>query len=84
VINRKFLGLSTAVGAARVLSRNLARGQTNFARMLWKFNKVYNADRQYADHQRPVDYELPLPSRGLPGGRAQLYIHNRPAVPRRR
>lgn len=27
---------------------NLARGQTNFARMLWKFNQVYNPDRQYA------------------------------------
>ena len=48
-------------GALRVLGGNLAHGQTNFARMLWRFNKVYNADRQYADHQRPVRYELPLP-----------------------
>ena len=83
VINRKFLGLRTAAGAARVLGRNLAHGQANFARMLWKFNKVYNARRQYADHQRPVDYELPLPPHALPGDRHQLYIHNRPANPRR-
>ena len=83
VINRKFLGLRTAAGAARVLGRNLAHGQTNFARMLWKFNKVYNAGRQYADHQRPVDYELPLPPQALPGDRHQLYIHSRPANPRR-
>ena len=83
VINRKFLGLRTAAGAARVLGRNLAHGQTNFARMLWKFNKVYNAGRQYADHQRPVAYELPLPPQALPGDRHQLYIHNRPAMHQR-
>lgn len=82
VINRKFLGLRTATGAARVLGRNLARGQTNFARMLWKFNKVYNAGRQYADHQRPVDYELPLPPQhqAQPVDRRQLYVHTRPAT----
>ncbi len=45
VINRKHLGLRTAFGAARVLARNLAHGQTNFARMLWKFNQVYNPRR---------------------------------------
>jgi magnesium-protoporphyrin IX monomethyl ester (oxidative) cyclase len=83
VINRKFLGLRTAAGAARVLSRNLAHGQANFARMLWKFNKVYNAGRQYADHQRPVDYELPLPPRALPGDRRQLYVHARAATHQR-
>jgi magnesium-protoporphyrin IX monomethyl ester (oxidative) cyclase len=77
VISRKFLGLRTAVGAARILGHNLARGQTNFARMLWKFDKVYNAERQYADHQRPVDYELPPPSLAPAGGRRQLYIHTR-------
>ncbi|MGH3282205.1 MAG: hopanoid C-3 methylase HpnR [Trebonia sp.] len=78
VISRKFLGLRTAVGAGRILGHNLARGQTNFARMLWKFNKVYNAKRQYADHQLPVDYELPPPpSRPPAGGRRELYIHTR-------
>ncbi len=84
VINRKFLGLRTAVGAARVLGRNLAHGQTNFARMLWKFNKVYNAGRQHADHQRPVRYELPLPPLAPPGDRRQLYVHARPAASRDR
>ncbi len=62
VINRKHLGLRTAFGAARVLAGNLARGQTNFARMLWKFNQVYDPRRQLADHARPVRHELPLPS----------------------
>ncbi|HXR74176.1 hopanoid C-3 methylase HpnR [Actinocrinis sp.] len=79
VINRKHLGVSAAVGAARVLGRNLMHGQTNFARMLWKFSRVYNAQRQLADHQRPVRYELPLPKRQqlTVNDRRQLYIHTR-------
>jgi magnesium-protoporphyrin IX monomethyl ester (oxidative) cyclase len=80
VINRKHLGLRTAFGAARVLGGNLLRGQTNFARMLWRFNSVYNAERQLSDHYRPVEYELPLPKRLDVGDRRQLYIHERKAV----
>ncbi|MGC0318143.1 hopanoid C-3 methylase HpnR [Kitasatospora acidiphila] len=83
VINRKHLGVSTALGAARILAGNLARGQTNFARMLFKFNSVYNPDRQVADHRRPVRYELPLPVRAAPGDRRQLYVHAAPAAHRR-
>lgn len=82
VINRKHMGLRTALGAARILGRNLARGQTNFARMLWKFNTVYNPQRQYADHQRPVRYQLPLPPATQAVDRRQLYVHPRPAPPR--
>ena len=81
VINRKHLGARTAFGALRVLGANLAHGQANFARMLWRFNKVYNADRQYADHQQPVRYELPLPHQV--GDRRQLYVHSRATTPRR-
>jgi magnesium-protoporphyrin IX monomethyl ester (oxidative) cyclase len=83
VINRKHLGVSTALGAARILAGNLVRGQTNFARMLFKFNSVYNPERQLADHQRPVRYELPLPVHAAPGDRRQLYIHAAPAAHRR-
>ena len=81
VIHRKHLGLRTAFGAARVLAGNLARGQTNFARMLWRFNRVYNPQRQLADHDRPVRYELPLPHRRDvvdAGDRRQLFVHTRP------
>ncbi|MYS56178.1 hopanoid C-3 methylase HpnR, partial [Streptomyces sp. SID6013] len=77
VINRKHLGLRTAFGAARILGRNLLHGQTNFARMLWKFNQVYNPRRQLADHARPVRYELPLPERLDVGDRRRLYVHTR-------
>ncbi|MFF9408092.1 hopanoid C-3 methylase HpnR [Streptomyces anandii] len=80
VINRKHLGWRTALGAAEVLGRNLLRGQTNFARMLWRFNRVYNPERQLADHERPVRYELPLPRRLDVGDRRQLYVHSRPAA----
>ncbi|MFE0317478.1 hopanoid C-3 methylase HpnR [Streptomyces albogriseolus] len=80
VINRKHLGLRTAFGAARVLAGNLARGQTNFARMLWKFNQVYDPRRQLADHARPVRHELPLPQRLDVGDRRQLYVHTRGAT----
>ncbi|MFF8596244.1 hopanoid C-3 methylase HpnR [Streptomyces sp. NPDC015220] len=79
VINRKHLGLRTAFGAARILTDRLAHGQTNFARMLWKFNRVYNPQRQLADHRRPVHYELPLPPRAPVGSRRELYIHTRQA-----
>lgn len=77
VINRKHLGLRTAFGALRVLGGNLMRGQTNFARMLWRFNSVYNPERQLADHYRPVRYELPLPERTDVGDRRKLYVHDR-------
>ncbi|WP_432041734.1 hopanoid C-3 methylase HpnR [Streptomyces cadmiisoli] len=81
VINRKHLGLRTAYGAARVLGRNLLHGQTNFARMLWKFNRVYNPRRQIADHRMPVRYELPLPQRLDVADRRLLYVHTRGAAP---
>ncbi len=45
VINCKYLGLRTVFGAARILHRNLLPGQTNFARMPWKFNQVYMSHR---------------------------------------
>lgn len=78
VINRKHLGLRTAIGALGVLGRNLAHGQTNFARMLWKFSRVYNPKRQLSDHARPVEFELPMPVRREQApGRKELYIHTR-------
>ncbi len=80
VINRKFLGLKTAIDMLGIISRQLAHRQTNFVQMLWKFNKVYNPERQYADHFRDVRYELPLPEHRHMDRREreQLYIHRRP------
>ena len=47
IINRKFMGWKTAVAVSRILAGQLARGQTNFLQMLFKFNKAYNVDRFY-------------------------------------
>jgi hypothetical protein len=46
--------------------------------MLWKFSKVYNPERQKADHRRPVRYEMRLPEtvpqKALQA--ASLYVHH--------
>ena len=84
VINRKHLGFAALADVAGIAGRLAMRGQTNFLRMLWRFNRVYNGTRQLADHEREVRYELPLPDRrpgGTRPGRSDLYIHSRP--PRR-
>jgi len=62
-----------------MLATELAmQGQTNFIRMLWKFNGVYNVERQTGDHQRPVTYNMRPPASETTVGRvppASLYIH---------
>jgi hypothetical protein len=79
VLNRKHLGLSAVSKTFRIIGRSLLRGQTNFPRMLWKLNQVYNAERQYGEHQRPVRYELPPPDLHAVdrGNRRELYVHGR-------
>jgi hopanoid C-3 methylase HpnR len=77
VLARKHLGVAALAKTTGIVARQLLRGQTNFVRMLWKFDKVYNADRQYSDHLREVEYLLPPP--GEPGvqalDRKELYVH---------
>ncbi|MGH2913442.1 MAG: hopanoid C-3 methylase HpnR [Solirubrobacteraceae bacterium] len=81
VIARKHLGARVAVGALRAILGQLAHGQTNFLTSLWKFNSVYDARRQHADHGREVHYELPAPTpdQAAPA-RADLYVHRRPVA----
>jgi hopanoid C-3 methylase HpnR len=76
VLNRKHLGAKQLWGTATTVARLLAHGQTNFLKMLFKFNSVYDPRLQMADHARPVRYEISLP----PEARAKvdpntLYIH---------
>ena len=61
VLNRKHLGWSAVKALTGILASNLARGQTNTLKMLWKFNSVYNPALQLADHSQPVRYEMSLP-----------------------
>jgi len=70
----------TALKDSLTLAAKLAmRGQTNFLRMLWKFNGVYNVERQTRDHERAVVYQMKLPGTFAPGRVDQdsLFIHPR-------
>jgi hopanoid C-3 methylase HpnR len=62
ILNRKHLGLSALKATAALSAKLLLKGQTNFVRMLWKFNSVYDPKRQLADHARAVDYQMTLPA----------------------
>jgi hypothetical protein len=71
ILNRKHLGARQIWGTAKNVARLLAHGQTNFLRMLFKFNSVYDPELQLADH-RPVG-TLSAPARGR--SIRQLYVH---------
>jgi hopanoid C-3 methylase len=62
VLNQKHLGFAVFKDTSLLALRLLARGQTNFVKMLWKFSSVYNANRQIADHRREVKYAITLRS----------------------
>ena len=83
VLSRKHLGWAAVRGALGVAGKRLLHGQTNFLTSLWKFNSVYNARQQLADHARPVRYELPRLAPGavsaVSADKRALYIHQPPA-----
>jgi hypothetical protein len=69
------LGLELVAAAAERAGHSV-RGQTNFLRMIWKFNSVYRPDLQVADHQQPIKYEIDLPPPSTATvERDDLYIH---------
>src|SRR2546427_174769 len=76
ILSRKHLGGAAVRQTASLALGLLLRGQTNFLRSIWKFSRVYNAERQYGDHQRPVTYAMRPPQ--APGSArprpAQLYV----------
>ena len=61
VLATKHLGWAAFRGLIPLVLGQLARGQTNFVRSLWKFNSVYDPALLLADHRRPVVYEMKLP-----------------------
>jgi magnesium-protoporphyrin IX monomethyl ester (oxidative) cyclase len=76
VLSRKHLGLAALWSTFGLATRLLLRGQTNFVQMLWKFNRVYHPQRQYADHFQTVQYSLRPPTAGLAKPPTpQLYVH---------
>jgi hopanoid C-3 methylase HpnR len=77
VLNRKHLGWRAVRSLSRILAGNLARGQTNTLKMLWKFNSIYDPRLQIADHQQPVRYALSPPPEAKDVVDAKLiYIHS--------
>jgi hopanoid C-3 methylase len=85
IINRKFMGWRTAVALSRILAGQLARGQTNFLRMLFKFSRAYNVDRFYADHFKPTEYSMRPPSAyGKKVQPQDLLVHVGIAAPQKR
>ena len=87
VLNRKHLGFAALKEVASIAGKLALKGQTNFLKMLWKFNSVYNAERQVAEHSREVKYAMRPPSMHTEGRPAadKLYIHmpkpSRPQAP---
>jgi hopanoid C-3 methylase HpnR len=76
VLNRKHLGVAALRKTLGITSRHLLHGQTNFLRMIWKFNSVFNPALQMADHARPVRYEMPLrPAVAAVADKRALYVH---------
>jgi hopanoid C-3 methylase HpnR len=77
VLNRKHMGWAAFKGAIGESAKLLMQGQTNFVRMLWKFNSVFDPKLQLADHARPVRYEMTPPPGGVEGrlDPKSLYVH---------
>jgi hopanoid C-3 methylase HpnR len=76
ILNHKHLGWAALKSTARIAAGHLLRGQTNFIKMLWKFNSVYDPKLQLADHARPVRYQMAPPPAASPHtNNALLYIH---------
>ena len=61
VLNGKHLGWTALGQVAKLAAQRVVHGQTNFLRMLWKFNSVYDPRLLLADHGRDVRYEMSLP-----------------------
>lgn len=76
VLNTKHLGWSALRSTAKIAAGHLLHGQTNFVKMLWKFNSVYNPALQLADHHQPVKYEMALPPADHHVDHGLLYIHH--------
>jgi len=76
VLNKKHLGWKAFRRALTIAAGHLGRGQTNFARMLWQFNSVYDARKVLADHDRPVAYAMtPPPPPQAKVDPKGLYVH---------
>ena len=63
ILNRKHLGWQALRAPPRSSRGHLARGQTNFVKMLWKFGSQYDVQKLLRDHQEETRYPIALPAR---------------------
>jgi hopanoid C-3 methylase len=77
VLNKKHLGFAALKEVATIAGKLALKGQTNFLKMLWKFNSVYNPERQYNEHFKEVKYAMRPPKMHTDKRPAaeDLYIH---------
>ena len=64
--------------ASGIVAGLLLRGQTNFVKSLFSLNRVYRPELLLADHDLPVEYEIPLPPQNADANKpvgGSLYIH---------
>jgi hypothetical protein len=74
-MNRKHLGFAGLRDASVIALRLALRGQTNFIKMLWKFNSIYDPKLLLADHARDARYRIAAPAKGTRSTGADLYVH---------
>ncbi|OUI89631.1 cobalamin-binding protein [Acetobacter sp. DmW_043] len=76
VLNTKHMGWQALKDTAGIAGRLLMKGQTNFVKMLWKFNSVFNPKLQLADHMRKPRYLMPVQPEVVDKvDRKDLYVH---------
>lgn len=76
VLNRKHMGWTALRGAADQAVHLLMQGQTNFVRMLWRFNSVFDPRLQLGDHAREVHYTMtPPPAPDEATNVKAVYVH---------
>ncbi|SAK74624.1 hopanoid C-3 methylase HpnR [Caballeronia ptereochthonis] len=76
VLNRKHMGWAALRGAAGQAMQLLMHGQTNFIRMLWRFNSVFDPRLQLSDHAREVRYTMtPPPAPDETASVKAVYVH---------
>ena len=59
---------------AGVVAGQLARGQTNFLGSLFNLERVFRPEYLLADHQKPIDYRIPLPESEPSRHRSSVYV----------
>jgi hypothetical protein len=75
---RKHMGFRRLMKVSGVVAGQLMRGQTNFLGSLFNLERVFRPEYMLADHQKRVDYQIPLPADEGARRQGSLYIHAPP------